>query len=40
MEERCIICGQIIPEGRMVCPACEAAAAQGETPAPPERTCL
>ena len=23
MEERCVCCGAIIPEGRMVCPACE-----------------
>ncbi len=22
-EERCVMCGQIIPEGRMVCPLCE-----------------
>ena len=24
MEERCICCGDIIPEGRQVCPICEA----------------
>ncbi len=23
MEDRCILCGDIIPEGRMVCPLCE-----------------
>lgn len=23
MEERCVICGEIIPEGRQVCPLCE-----------------
>lgn len=23
LEDRCIICGTIIPEGRMVCPTCE-----------------
>ena len=23
MEDRCIICGKIIPEGRQVCPGCE-----------------
>lgn len=23
MEERCICCGEIIPEGRQVCPHCE-----------------
>ena len=23
MEERCIFCGEIIPEGRQVCPNCE-----------------
>lgn len=23
MEDRCIMCGDIIPEGRMVCPNCE-----------------
>lgn len=23
MEERCVICGAIIPEGRQVCPVCE-----------------
>ncbi len=22
MEERCVCCGDIIPEGRQVCPAC------------------
>lgn len=22
-EERCVMCGEIIPEGRMVCPCCE-----------------
>ena len=25
-EERCIMCGSVIPEGRMVCPLCEAKA--------------
>lgn len=23
MDERCVICGEIIPEGRQVCPLCE-----------------
>ena len=23
MENRCVCCGVIIPEGRMVCPICE-----------------
>lgn len=23
MENRCIICGAIIPEGRQICPNCE-----------------
>lgn len=23
MTERCVLCGEIIPEGRMVCPRCE-----------------
>lgn len=23
MENRCVCCGEIIPEGRMVCPMCE-----------------
>lgn len=23
MENRCIVCGKIIPEGRQVCPQCE-----------------
>lgn len=23
MEERCIFCGAVIPEGRQVCPSCE-----------------
>ena len=23
MEDRCICCGELIPEGRQVCPACE-----------------
>lgn len=24
MEERCVVCGEIVPEGRQVCPRCEA----------------
>ena len=27
-EERCVMCGDIIPEGRMVCPRCERAASE------------
>lgn len=23
-ENRCVCCGEVIPEGRMVCPNCEA----------------
>lgn len=26
MEDRCVCCGAIVPEGRMVCPQCEAKA--------------
>lgn len=26
MEDRCVCCGAIVPEGRMVCPQCEAVA--------------
>lgn len=22
-EDHCVMCGQIVPEGRMVCPVCE-----------------
>ena len=33
MEDRCICCGEIIPEGRQVCPNCE----QGFTPAKIDR---
>lgn len=33
MEDRCVCCGEIIPEGRMVCPNCEVASkARRETP--------
>lgn len=28
MENRCVCCGAIIPEGRMVCPQCESAVNQ------------
>lgn len=28
MEERCIICGAVIPEGRQVCPMCESEAVE------------
>lgn len=32
-EERCVMCGEIIPEGRMVCLRCERAASeQPKTP--------
>lgn len=24
MEDRCVCCGEIVPEGRQVCPSCEA----------------
>ena len=27
MEDRCVCCGEIVPEGRQVCPTCEAGAA-------------
>lgn len=30
MENRCIICGAVIPEGRQVCPNCE----NGKLPKP------
>ena len=23
VEDRCVVCGNIVPEGRMVCPQCE-----------------
>ena len=31
MENRCVCCGAIIPEGRMVCPICEMEADETET---------
>ena len=24
MDNRCVVCGEVIPEGRQVCPICEA----------------
>lgn len=30
MEDHCVCCGAVVPEGRMVCPQCEAAAAATE----------
>ncbi|CAH0537012.1 hypothetical protein [Oscillospiraceae bacterium] len=32
-EERCVMCGEIVPEGRMVCPCCERTATE-QTKAP------
>jgi RNA polymerase subunit RPABC4/transcription elongation factor Spt4 len=29
-EDRCICCGEIIPEGRMVCPNCLVTVKKGE----------
>lgn len=29
MDDRCVSCGAYIPEGRMVCPSCEAKAIAG-----------
>ena len=29
MVDRCVACGEVIPEGLMVCPLCEAKANQG-----------
>ena len=31
MDDKCIICGRIIPEGRQVCMACEKLANEGRT---------
>lgn len=28
MENYCVCCGEIVPEGRMVCPLCEAKCAE------------
>lgn len=30
MDNRCVCCGAVIPEGRMVCPICERAADEGK----------
>jgi RNA polymerase subunit RPABC4/transcription elongation factor Spt4 len=30
MTDTCICCGEIVPEGRMVCPNCEAGATKQE----------
>ena len=32
MENRCIICGAVIPEGRQVCPNCENGKTQKREP--------
>lgn len=32
MEDRCVICGKIIPEGRQVCPECERTAVSQDCP--------
>lgn len=31
MEERCVMCGAVIPEGRQVCPLCETRILEQET---------
>ena len=36
MEDRCVMCGAVVLEGRMVCPDCEDAVLHGEAPAPRE----
>lgn len=30
MEDRCVCCGEIVPEGRMVCPNCLLTVKEGE----------
>ena len=30
-EERCVCCGKVVPEGRMVCPDCEKKAEEGKS---------
>ena len=30
MDNRCVCCGAVIPEGRMVCPICERAEDEGK----------
>lgn len=37
MEDRCVCCGEIIPEGRQVCPICEKKAASVK---PKRNTCI
>lgn len=32
MVDRCVMCGDIIPEGRQVCPSCEDSAMKHELP--------
>lgn len=36
MEDRCVCCGEIIPEGRMVCPQCEKKGEKMKFNKPPE----
>lgn len=31
MIDRCVCCGAVIPEGRMICPSCEREFADGRT---------
>lgn len=38
MEDRCICCGAIIPEGRMVCPDCESGKIPAMNTKPVEKT--
>lgn len=39
-EDHCVMCGQVIPEGRMVCPACEVKANEIKPPQPPKQSTL
>ncbi len=36
MEDRCVICGEVIPEGTMVCPVC---AKEDNNPVTPDFIC-
>lgn len=40
MEDRCVCCGALIPEGKMVCPICSKNVGIGQDAQKPNKTVL
>ena len=37
MEDKCMFCGSLVPEGYLVCPACEQSILEAQKKTPPKK---